>query len=85
MKKVTKHKITEVVNANIDNGAVTSEQYDNDLSELGMDSIRFIQMIVSLEEEFECEVPDSKLILTEMNTVNKIYEVLISIEPDCAD
>lgn len=81
MKEVTKEKILEIINANIENGAVTPEQYDNDLSELGMDSIRFIHIIVSLEEEFECEVPDSKLLLTEMNTVNKIYDVLISIEP----
>lgn len=84
MKEVTKEKILEIVNANIVNVAVNAEQYDADLSERGMDSIRFIQIIVSLEEEFECEVPDSKLLLTEMNTVNKIYDVLTSIEPDSA-
>ena len=56
------------------------EQCEDDLLEYGMDSIRFIQIIVSLEEEFECEVPDSKLILVEMNTINKIYDVLISID-----
>ncbi|MFR1518921.1 MAG: acyl carrier protein [Clostridia bacterium] len=82
MKEVTKEKILEIVNTNIENGAITEEQYNNDLSELRMDSIRFIQIIVSLEEEFECEVPDSKLLLTEMNTGNKMYEVLTSIEPD---
>ena len=41
-----------------------------------MDSISFIQTIVSLEEEFECEIPDSKLLISEMNTVNKIIDVL---------
>lgn len=82
MRKVTKEKILEIVNTNIENESVTPKQCDNDLSELGMDSIRFIQIIVSLEETFECEVPDSKLLIAEMNTVNKMYEVLTSIEPD---
>lgn len=45
-----------------------------------MDSITFIRIIVSLEEEFECETPDSKLLLTEMNTVYKMFEVLQSID-----
>lgn len=82
MTEVTKERILEVVNTNLENesGAVTDEQYDADLSELGMDSIHFIQIIVSLEETFECEVPDSKLLLTEMNTVNKMFEVLTNIE-----
>lgn len=41
-----------------------------------MDSIKFIQIIVSLEEAFECEIPDEKLLLAEMNSVNKMLEVL---------
>lgn len=44
-----------------------------------MDSITFIRIIVSIEEEFECEIPDVKLLITEMNTVNKILKVLTTI------
>lgn len=80
MKEVTKEKILEIVNANIEKALISNEQTDDDLSTLGMDSITFIRIIVSLEEEYECEVPDSKLLLTEMNTVNKMYEVLTSID-----
>lgn len=80
MKEVTKEKIVEIININIENAEILIEQAEEDLSVFGMDSIAFIRIIVSLEEEFECEVPDSKLLLTEMNTVNKIYEVLSSIE-----
>lgn len=54
MKEVIREKIIEIVNANIENGAVTAEQYDNDLSELGMDSICFIQIIVTLEGDYSC-------------------------------
>ena len=45
-----------------------------------MDSITFIKIIVAVEEEFECEIPDSKLLLGEMNTVNKIVQVLNDIK-----
>ena len=41
-----------------------------------MDSITFIQIIVKLEETFDCEIPDSKLLISEMDTVQKIFDVL---------
>ena len=79
MNEVTKEKILEIVNTNIENGAVTVEQYDSELSKLEMDSIQFIRSIVSLEQEFECEVPDSKLLLTEMNTISKMTDVISAV------
>ena len=80
MKEVTIDKIVEILNANIENEEITGENLDENLSELGMDSITFIKIIVSLEEEFECEIPDSKLLLREMDTVNKILGILKDIE-----
>lgn len=75
MKKITKDKILEIVNS-VQDMEVTVDQCDDDLLELGLDSIKFIQIIVSLEAAFECEIPDEKLLLTEMNSVNKMLEVL---------
>lgn len=75
MKEITKEKVLEIVNSAQDM-EVTVEQCDDDLLELGLDSIKFIQIIVSLEEAFECEIPDEKLLFTEMNSVNKMLEVL---------
>ena len=80
MKEITVEKVVEILNANIENAEVTEDKLDEDLSELGMDSITFIKIIVAVEEEFECEIPDSKLLLGEMNTVNKIVQVLNDIE-----
>ena len=85
MKEVTIEKIIKIININMEKSEITIEQAEDDLSTLGMDSITFIRIIVSFEEEFECEVPDSKLLLTEMNTVNKMYEVLTSIETDSVE
>lgn len=76
MKEIAVEKIIEILNSNIENIEISIEQVNDDLSDLGMDSISFIKTIVSLEEEFECEIPDEKLIISEMNTVNKIIDVL---------
>lgn len=76
MKEVTKEEILDIINNAIEGDAIDLEQLDDDLSELGMDSIKFIQIIVEIEETFECEIPDSKLIITELNTVQKIFDVL---------
>lgn len=80
MKEITVKKVIEILNANIENVEVTENKLDENLSELGMDSITFIKIIVALEEEFECEVPDSKLLIGELNTANKIFQVLKDIE-----
>ena len=50
---------------------ITGEMLNEDLADLGMDSILFIRMIVALEEEFECEIPDNKLVISEMNTLDE--------------
>ena len=76
MKVIDVNKVLEILNANIENAEITSDKLDANLTELGMESIAFIQIIVAMEEAFECEIPDSKLLITEMDTVEKIMAVL---------
>lgn len=75
MKEITVEGILNVVNA-LDNIAISTEQLQENLPNIGMDSITFIQIIVGLEEVFDCEIPDSKLLISEMDTVQKMYDVL---------
>lgn len=76
MKIVTARAVLEIINKCIENDAIVQEQLNDNLSEFGVDSIKFIQIIVELEEAFECEIPDSKLLMSKMDTVQKIYDVL---------
>ena len=76
MKEVEVKKVIEILNTSIENAEITSDKLDVNLSTLGMESIAFIQIIVALEEAFECEIPDSKLLITEMDTGEKIIAVL---------
>ena len=75
MKEVTVENILSVINS-LDNIEVSTEQLDESLPNLGMDSISFIQIVVGLEETFDCEIPDSKLLISEMDTVRKMLDVL---------
>lgn len=75
MREVTIKEILDVINES-DNLNISEEQLTKNLAELGMDSITFIQIIVKLEEVFDCEIPDSKLLLSEMDTVQKMFDVL---------
>ena len=89
MKKVLLETVLHVINhclcendteANAGNIKKISETQVNDnLLRLGVDSILFIKIVVGLEEAFECEIPDSKIIITEMNTVQKIINVLQAV------
>ena len=75
MKEVTVEGILRVINS-LDNIEVSTEQLDESLPNLGIDSISFIQIVVGLEETFDCEIPDSKLLISEMDTVRKMLDVL---------
>lgn len=77
MKEVSTALVLEVINRS-ENMEVSQEKLKDSLPEMGMDSITFIQIVVALEEEFECEIPDEKLLITEMDTVQKIVDVLQS-------
>lgn len=93
MKHEDIEKVLEIINANIQNDfsneedsigdtvVITEDMLELDIFEMGMDSIGFIRTIVSLEEEFSCEIPDEKILFTEMNTVSKILDVLSQVIP----
>ena len=75
MKEVSIEKIVDVINTS-ENLKINVEQIEDDLTKLGMDSITFIQIIVGLEEVFECEIPDGKLLISEMRTIQMMFNVL---------
>ena len=75
MKEVSINSILSIVNE-FENLDINYNQKMECLSNMGMDSITFIQIIVRLEEVFDCEIPDSKLLISEMDTVQKMFDVL---------
>ena len=79
MKKPIIEEVVSIINTYLKDIDITINNIDDNLRILGMDSISFIQVIVSLEETYECQFPDSKLIFSDMDTVRKIWNVLQSV------
>ena len=79
MKNEIIERLIPILNSSIEDLEIDDSRSDIDLLELGMDSITFVNIIVSIEEEFKCEIPDENLLLREMNTVNKITDAIASV------
>ena len=79
MRKDILDKVLKVLNTNLENTEITFEQTEDDLSALGMDSIVFIRVVVALEEAFDIEIPDEYLLITEMNTLSKMTDVISTV------
>lgn len=81
MDKETLNSIINIVNATLPSNLLLDIQNINDdLETIGIDSLSFIQIIVAIEDEFECEIPDSKLIVNELNTIKKIYSIISALK-----
>jgi len=76
MRLINRKEFLNILNTFITVVELSECDMDLNLIELGMDSVTFIQIIVAIEERFECEIPDEKLVLYEMNTAGKIYNLL---------
>ena len=73
----TINNVLLILNKHIDSHIIGLNNIDDILTDLGMDSILFIQIVVALEEAFEIEIPDEKLLIPEMDTINKMLDVIL--------
>ena len=73
------YNLIDIINSNVKKINITETDIDVDLTTIGLDSIAFIKLIVALEENFNCEIPDSMLLVTKLNTLRKIFSCLQSI------
>lgn len=79
IENISKTRIIQLINKSLKEVSVTENMENIDLGAIGLDSLTFVQLIVNIEDEFNCKIPDSKLILSQMNTVNKIFDILSNL------
>jgi|LSQX01.3.fsa_nt_gb acyl carrier protein len=73
MKEQVKELIAEIIEKEVD-------EFGDDASfvdDLGLDSLRALEILAALEKKFKIEIPEEKL--TDLTTVNKTVEVTMSI------
>lgn len=83
MKSKYIEKVAAIIASIIEKININTLDPDDDLQQMGMDSISFIRVIVTIEEEFEVEFPDDYLIIDNMNTLNKIIDIVMMLQ--CED
>ena len=67
-----KHQIQYYIGKTLDRATLSDDLIEESLIALGMDSIKFISLIVTIEDEFNIEIPDELLLLQELDTPQKI-------------
>ncbi len=50
---------------------------DMDLKNMGLDSLKFVRIVVEVEDRFGIEFPDDKLDLSQTDTVRKLCEIVM--------
>ncbi len=70
------HCLAKVLRQPVEN--LSSIPPEQDLSEIGLDSIRFIELVVALEDEFHLVIRDSDLLFQKFNTLSKVYSMVSS-------
>ena len=76
MKQLTEEQIIDIINSTQKECVIFNNNKQLSFRELGIESISFIRIIVALEDFFDLEIPDSKLIYSQMDSVEKIFNTL---------
>ncbi len=73
-----KEQIVSVIASalNIETEQVSSMPADENLNRVGVDSVNFIEIIISLEDTLHITFDDEELLLDNLNTLNKLETVI---------
>jgi acyl carrier protein len=76
-----KDEITEMVKEIINlKEPIESIKVDTNLQSVGMDSIAFIKIVIEIENHFDIEFPDEKLLITQAGTIKDLCEIIMGVK-----
>ena len=75
---ISKDKIVEIFSKTmgVDIAEFSNLKVTDDLRDWGLDSLKSIDVIVALEEEYDISIEDSDLLLDNFNTVEKMVKLI---------
>ena len=76
--------IAQIIEECVEGIDLRERQYEEKLTDLGVDSLAFVQIIVLIEEKLQVEFPDECLLISESDTINKIASIVIELKQDYA-
>ena len=69
-------KIMSIIDISVDDKVNDSITIDTEIERIGIDSISFIKLVISLENEFSFEFDDDKLLISAFTTVGDLIEYI---------
>lgn len=69
-------EILKIINLLLEEDVLTVADIGKKLNDIGLDSIKFVLLIVELEDRFQIEIPDEYMLYSKMGTVLEIYKVV---------
>ena len=59
---------------------VDSIDFETSLVNAGMDSLSFVRIVVEIENHFDLEFPDDKLVFTEADTIKTLCKIVLEVK-----
>ena len=79
MKKEIDQKLIKIINEN-SVVKIDKKTFNNDIDlmdDLGMSSLSFVSLMISIEEEFEIEIPDEYMMIDKLRKYCKLKECIL--------
>jgi len=75
---VDKQQVTKILSEtiNVDINELADIKMEDDLRDWGLDSLKSIDVIVALENEFDIAIEDEDLLVDNFNTIEKIINLV---------
>lgn len=71
-------EIFQIVLENIDEKEIKID-FETEFQQIGITSISFINIIIKVEQKYQIEFPDEKLLLSEAGTIKKIGDIVTMV------
>ena len=62
------------------NGNISDSKINLTLTEIGLDSLKTMELVLNIEEEFNIEIPDAELIPTNLRSAQAILDLILKLK-----
>ena len=74
-------EVTEIIKTAINlTEPIENISINTNLQSVGMDSISFIKIVVEIENYFDIEFPDEKLLITQAGTIRDLCNIILYVK-----
>lgn len=73
---VSVEEILSIINSILEDEVLTVSDVNKELKDIGLDSIKFVLLIVELENKYQIEIPDEYMLYSKMSTISEVQKIV---------